>query len=48
MDLYEWALLIGHNFAHPDFRDELHGYLEMVEGGHMPRGSSRRFARAGW
>jgi succinate CoA transferase len=31
---YERALLIIENCAHPDFRDELRGYLEMVEGGH--------------
>ncbi len=31
---YERALLIIQNCAHPDFRDELTGYLEIVEGGH--------------
>ena len=34
---YERADLIIHNCAHPDFRDELIGYLEMVEGGHTPQ-----------
>jgi len=34
---YERAALIIHNCAHPDFRDELNGYLEMVEGGHTPQ-----------
>ena len=34
---YERATLIIHNCAHPDFRDELNGYLEMVEGGHTPQ-----------
>ena len=34
---YERAVLIVNNCAHPDFRDELNGYLEMVEGGHTPQ-----------
>ena len=34
---YERATLIIQNCAHPDFRDELNGYLEMVEGGHTPQ-----------
>ena len=34
---YERAVLIIQNCAHPDFRDELNGYLEMVEGGHTPQ-----------
>jgi propionyl-CoA:succinyl-CoA transferase len=33
---YERALLIIENCAHPEFRDELRGYLEMVRGGHTP------------
>lgn len=33
---YERAMLIIQNCAHPDFRDELNGYLEMVKGGHTP------------
>lgn len=33
---YERACLIIDNCAHPDFREELKGYLEMVEGGHTP------------
>ncbi len=32
----ERALLIIENCAHPDFRDQLRGYLEKVEGGHTP------------
>jgi acetyl-CoA hydrolase len=32
----ERALLIIENCAHPDFRNDLMGYLEMVEGGHTP------------
>ncbi len=34
---FERAMLIIENCAHPDFRDELHGYLEMVEGAHTPQ-----------
>jgi len=34
---YERALLMIRNCAHPDFREELEGYLEMVEGGHIPQ-----------
>jgi hypothetical protein len=30
-------VLIIQNCAKPDFRDELNGYLEMVEGGHTPQ-----------
>jgi propionyl-CoA:succinyl-CoA transferase len=33
---YERASLIIENCAHPDFREELKGYLEMVGGGHTP------------
>lgn len=33
----ERAILIIENCAHPDFRDELKGYLDMVEGGHTPQ-----------
>lgn len=34
---FERAMLIIENCAHPDFREELKGYLEMVEGGHTPQ-----------
>jgi acetyl-CoA hydrolase len=34
---YERAYLIIENCAHPDFRDTLKNYLEMVEGGHTPQ-----------
>ncbi len=34
---YERAYLIIENCAHPDFRDTLKSYLEMVEGGHTPQ-----------
>lgn len=33
---YERAILIIDNCAHPDFRDQLHHYLEMHEGAHTP------------
>jgi succinate CoA transferase len=33
---HERAMLIIENCAHPDFRDELRGYMEAVEGGHTP------------
>ena len=33
----ERAILIIENCAHPDFREELKGYLDMVEGGHTPQ-----------
>jgi acetyl-CoA hydrolase len=41
---YERALLIIENCAHPDFRDELKGYLRMVERGHTPHTLSAAFA----
>lgn len=34
---YERAVEIIDHCAHPDFRGELHGYLRMVEGGHIPQ-----------
>ncbi len=34
---YERAFLIINNCAHPDFRESLHEYLEMVEIGHTPQ-----------
>jgi len=33
---FERAILIIDNCAHPDFRDQLHAYLEMVGAGHTP------------
>jgi succinate CoA transferase len=33
---FERAMLIIENCAHPEFRSELRGYLEMVHGGHTP------------
>jgi acetyl-CoA hydrolase len=33
---YERAMLIIENCAHPEFREQLHGYLEMVGGAHTP------------
>jgi acetyl-CoA hydrolase len=40
---YERAYLIIDNCAHPDFRDTLRRYLEMVEGGHTPHTLSAAF-----
>jgi acetyl-CoA hydrolase len=40
---YERAYLIIDNCAHPDFRDTLKRYLEMVEGGHTPHTLSAAF-----
>ncbi|HUO59386.1 MAG TPA: succinate CoA transferase [Candidatus Acidoferrales bacterium] len=40
----ERAQLIIDNCAHPDFRPELHAYLDMVEGGHTPHTLSSAFA----
>ena len=40
---YERAYLIIENCAHPDFRDTLKNYLEMVEGGHTPQTLSAAF-----
>ncbi len=34
---FERAMLIIEHCAHPDFREELKGYLEIVEGGHTPQ-----------
>ena len=34
---YERAVEIINNCAHPDFRAELKGYLDMVQGGHTPQ-----------
>jgi acetyl-CoA hydrolase len=44
---YERALLIIDNCAHPDFRNELRGYLEMVKGGHTPHTLGAAFALHG-
>jgi acetyl-CoA hydrolase len=40
---FERAMLIIENCAHPDFHDELKGYLEIVEGGHTPQTLSAAF-----
>ncbi|MGE5648433.1 MAG: acetyl-CoA hydrolase/transferase family protein [Acidobacteriota bacterium] len=40
---YERAYLIIDKCAHPDFRDTLKRYLEMVEGGHTPHTLSAAF-----
>jgi len=40
----ERAQLIVNNCAHPDFRDELHGYFDEVKGGHTPSTLSASFA----
>jgi len=40
---YERAQLIIDNCAHPDFRDTLKRYLEIVEGGHTPQTLSAAF-----
>jgi acetyl-CoA hydrolase len=40
---YERAQLIIDNCAHPDFRDTLRRYLEIVEGGHTPHTLSAAF-----
>ena len=40
---YERAMLIIENCAHPDFRDDLRNYLEMVQGGHTPHTLSAAF-----
>jgi acetyl-CoA hydrolase len=44
---YERAVLIIDNCAHPDFRKELRGYLEMVKGGHTPHTLGAAFALHG-
>jgi succinate CoA transferase len=41
---HERALLIIENCAHPEFRDELQGYLHMVKSGHTPHTLSAAFA----
>jgi acetyl-CoA hydrolase len=40
---YERAQLIIGNCAHPDFREQLYGYLKLVEGGHTPHTLSAAF-----
>ena len=40
----ERAHNIIENCAHPDYRDELRGYLDMVKGGHTPQTLSAAFA----
>jgi acetyl-CoA hydrolase len=50
---YERAMLVIEHCAHPDFRDQLRGYLEMVEGAHTPQTLTaafkmhEKFARTG-
>jgi len=41
---HERALLIIQNCAHPEFREELMGYLKMVAGGHTPHTLNAAFA----
>lgn len=41
---YERARLIIDRCAHPDFRDQLNGYLSLVGEGHTPQSLSRAFA----
>jgi propionyl-CoA:succinyl-CoA transferase len=41
---HERALMIIQNCAHPDFREELLGYLKMVAGGHTPHTLNAAFA----
>jgi len=43
-DPHERARLIIDNCAHPDFREQLYGYLETVRGGHTPFTLSAAFA----
>ncbi len=43
-DPHERALLIVDQCAHPDFRDELHGYFDHVKDGHTPQTLSQVFA----
>jgi len=40
---YERAYLIIEKCAHPEYRDTLKRYLEMVEGGHTPQTLSAAF-----
>ncbi len=41
---HERARLIVDRCAHPDFRDELHGYFDLVKDGHTPQTLSNAFA----
>ena len=41
---HERAAMIIQNCAHPDFREELLGYLKMVAGGHTPHTLNSAFA----
>jgi propionyl-CoA:succinyl-CoA transferase len=43
-DPHERARLIIENCAHPDFREQLYGYLEVVKEGHTPQSLSLAFA----
>jgi acetyl-CoA hydrolase len=40
----ERARLIVDNCAHPEFRDELHGYFDDIKGGHTPHTLENAFA----
>ncbi len=43
-DPHERARLIIEKCAHPDFRDQLYGYLDVVKAGHTPQSLSVAFA----
>lgn len=43
-DPYERARLIVDNCAHPDYRDQLHGYFDTVKDGHTPQTLNKAFA----
>jgi acetyl-CoA hydrolase len=43
-DPHERAQLIIDNCAHPDYREQLRGYLEVVKEGHTPQSLSLAFA----
>ena len=43
-DPHERARLIIENCAHPDFRDQLYEYLDLVKEGHTPQSLSLAFA----
>jgi succinate CoA transferase len=43
-DPHERALLIVDNCAHPDFREELHGYFDTVKDGHTPHTLGKAFS----
>jgi acetyl-CoA hydrolase len=43
-DPHSRARLIINNCAHPEFRDQLNGYLDLVKQGHTPQSLSLAFA----